>query len=107
MFEKKLITRISNGFGNQLFLYAASYAFSKSLNYKLLLDVKSGLKKLGKFKNENEKFNHYLPKFELSVFNLSSSIAPDYLCFDTKLGYLKRKILTLIEPFVQKKKFIF
>ena len=46
MVEKKIIARISNGFGNQLFIYAASYAFSKSLNYNLYLDVKSGMKKL-------------------------------------------------------------
>ena len=106
MFEKKIIARISNGFGNQLFIYAASYAFSKSLKYDLLLDVKSGMKKLRKFNTRDHKYSHYLPKFELSVFNISAPLAPDKLCFDNKMGYVKRKVLSFIDPFVQQKKFI-
>ena len=55
MFEKKIIARISNGFGNQLFIYAASYAFSKSRKYDLLLDIKSVMKKLRKFNTTDHK----------------------------------------------------
>ena len=106
MVEKKIIARISNGFGNQLFIYAASYAFSKSLNYNLYLDVKSGMKKLKKFNNHDKKFSHYIPKFELSIFKLSATVAPDYLCFNSKMGYLKRKIFSFIDPFIEQKKFI-
>ena len=35
MTKKKLICRISNGFGNQMFMYAAAYSFAKQLNYTL------------------------------------------------------------------------
>tara|TARA_B110000438_G_C15418281_1_gene480676 strand:- start:355 stop:519 length:165 start_codon:yes stop_codon:yes gene_type:complete len=41
--KKKLISRVSNGFGNQMFLYAASYAFAKKANYDLFLDIYSGI----------------------------------------------------------------
>ena len=106
MFKKKIIARISNGFGNQLFLYATSYAFARSLHYKLLLDIKSGFRNLGKFENKNAKHSHYLPKFELSVFNLSSSLAPDSLCFNSKFGNVKRKFFSILNPLVTKKRFI-
>ena len=36
--SKNLIIKISNGFGNQMFLYASAYAFSKKLDYNLLID---------------------------------------------------------------------
>ena len=41
--DKNLIVKISNGFGNQMFLYAAAYAFSKKLKYNLLIDNVSGI----------------------------------------------------------------
>ena len=43
MTKKKLICRISNGFGNQMFMYAAAYSFAKQLNYTLFLDTFSGI----------------------------------------------------------------
>ncbi len=50
--NKNLIAKISNGFGNQMFLYAASYAFSKKMNYNLLLDVKTGINSLKKIEQK-------------------------------------------------------
>jgi hypothetical protein len=41
--NKNLIVKISNGFGNQMFLYAAAYAFAKKLNYSLLIDNETGI----------------------------------------------------------------
>ena len=35
---KKIITRISEGLGNQLFMYANAYALSKKLEYNLYID---------------------------------------------------------------------
>ena len=42
--DKNLILRISNGFGNQMFLYATAYAFSKKLGYNLLIDDETGIR---------------------------------------------------------------
>tara|TARA_B100000586_G_scaffold123212_1_gene88968 strand:+ start:5360 stop:5566 length:207 start_codon:yes stop_codon:yes gene_type:complete len=42
--SKNLVIKMSNGFGNQMFLYAAAYGFSKKLGYNLLIDNESGIK---------------------------------------------------------------
>ena len=42
---KKLIVEISEGLGNQMFMYANAYALSKQLNYNLIIDDKSGYSK--------------------------------------------------------------
>ena len=49
--SKKLIVRIANGLGNQLFIYASAFALAKQLNRELLIDEKSG------FLNEERKIN--------------------------------------------------
>ena len=46
---KKLIVRIAEGLGNQMFMYSHSYSLSKKLNYTLFLDNTSGY-----FKNKNQ-----------------------------------------------------
>ena len=43
---KKAILKISEGLGNQLFMYANAYAFSKKLNYKLFIDIFQLIKNL-------------------------------------------------------------
>ena len=58
--KKKLIVRVANGLGNQLFIYATAYAFAKQLDRELLIDEKSG------FLNEERKI-----KYELDSFNIS------------------------------------
>ena len=42
---KKVIVRLGNGLGNQLFTYAAAYSFAKKNNAKLFVDDESGLSK--------------------------------------------------------------
>ena len=105
MNKKKLICRISNGFGNQMFMYAASYAFSKKLNYKLFLDTFSGINNDIK-KSLKKGFKHYKPQYELSVFNLTGDRLSKKLTFDSFLGYFKRKFLIFLDKFSFKKKFI-
>ena len=43
---KKAIVEISEGLGNQLFMYANAYSFSKKKGYHLFIDSKSAYKKL-------------------------------------------------------------
>ena len=43
--EKRLIVRISEGLGNQLFMYANAYTLSKTIDYKLYVDDQSGFVK--------------------------------------------------------------
>ena len=39
---KKIIVRIAEGIGNQLFMYAHAYVLSKKINYDLYIDNTSG-----------------------------------------------------------------
>ena len=43
---KKIIVEIAEGLGNQLFMYAHAYAFSKKLGHELFVDSNSAFKKL-------------------------------------------------------------
>ena len=103
--KKNLIVKMANGFGNQMFLYAAAYSFSKKLNYNLLIDEESGvihdLKKWKKRKRLN-----WVPKYELDVFNLSAKIASNNYKFLNNFSYLNRKFLKLIDKFSSKKNFL-
>ena len=38
MINKKIIIRLSNELGNQMFMYASAYSISKELNKKLYID---------------------------------------------------------------------
>ena len=40
--RKKIIAKISEGLGNQLFMYANAYAVSKKNNFEFLIDPYSG-----------------------------------------------------------------
>ena len=67
-----IVTRISNGLGNQLFQYAAAYALAKKLKRKLLIDDESAY-----FKKKDS-----LRKYELHNFNLSSQIIDEKYKFN-------------------------
>ena len=98
----KLISRISNGFGNQMFIYAASFSIAKKINKDLFIDVYSGINN-DKKKMLSNNFKHYEPRFELGIFKLSAKIAEDSLCFNTFFKDLKRKLLKFIDLFIKKK----
>ena len=85
---KRIISRISNGIGNQMFLYAASFSLSKKLNRKLYLDIYTGLNS-DINKNKKKKFKHFIPKFELKYFDISASILDKKDTFDSFFGYIK------------------
>ena len=83
--KKKLIMRLSNNLGNQMFMYAAAYAFSKKLDRELFVDEETAYQK------------NIIHEYNLNIFNFSSKIAPSKLKFLGSYGYLRRKILKYSE----------
>ena len=73
--------RLSNNLGNQMFMYAAAYAFSKKLDRELFVDEETAYQK------------NIIHEYNLNIFNFSSKIAPSKLKFLGSYGYLRRKIL--------------
>ena len=92
---KKLVVRIANGLGNQLFIYASAYAFAQQLNRELLIDEKSG------FLNEGREI-----KYELNCFNISSKLSGEKYKFDNELKNIKRFLLKKIDKFSKTKNFL-
>ena len=62
--KKKIITKISEGLGNQLFMYAHSYALSKKFDLEFYIDPYSGY------------FKKNVYQYMLDNFKISSKIAP-------------------------------
>ena len=93
---KKMIVRIGEGLGNQMFMYAHSYVLSKKLKYSLYIDNTSGY-----FKTKNQGRN-----YELDKFNISTDLSDKKYKFDNYLSDLKRKILKKIDIFREKKTFL-
>jgi len=92
--SKKIILRLSNEMGNQMFMYASAYSISKELNRDLYIDNETAF--LSK-KN--------VSKFRLDLFNISSEIASDLYKFKNLSGYIKRKFLIKTDFLRSKKKF--
>jgi len=93
--EEKLIIRLSNNLGNQMFMYAAAYAASKKMNRTLYYDRISSY---SSYKN--------ITKFALDGFNLFEKEAENKFIFEGTAGYFKRKLLKKIDKIISKKKFI-
>ena len=89
---KKVIVRLGNGLGNQLFTYAASYSFSKKNNSKLFVDDESGF------------YKRY--KYELHNFNITAPIVDTKYKFLGFKGKLKRRMLIKLSSISFKKKFL-
>ena len=93
--EEKLIIRISNNIGNQLFMYASAYAFSKKLKRELFIDKTSSY---------ISRKNIYT--YALDGLNLSAKESFDSDIFKGFSGYFKRKILKKFDLFTNKKRFL-
>jgi len=76
---RKVIVRLGNGLGNQLFTYAAAYSFAKKNKVNLYVDDESGFYK-----------RH---KYELHNFKISSSIIEKKYKFLGLSGRFKRMLL--------------
>ena len=94
MIDKKIIIRLSNELGNQMFMYASSLGISKKLNRSLLVDNETAylLKK-------------NISKYGLNNFRITSDIAPNSYKFLGTTGYIKRKILKKIDILKKEKNF--
>ena len=90
----KLITRISNELGNQLFMYASTFAIAKKLDRKLLIDNETS------FKSKKN-----ISKYGLNNFTISSNIADKNDKFLGIMGYMKRKLLKKMDYFLNNKNF--
>ena len=89
---KNVIVRLGNGLGNQLFIYAAAYAFAKKNNAKLFVDDESGF------------YKRY--KYELHNFKITAPIAYKNDKFIGEWGKIKRKILIKLSKYSSQIKFI-
>ena len=92
MIDKKIIIRISNELGNQMFMYASALGMANKLDMNIIIDNESAYK---------SKKN--ISKYGLNNFSVTSVIAPDSKKFLGIYGYFKRKILKKINPYIKNK----
>ena len=94
--KKKIIVRIAEGLGNQLFMYANAYTLSKKYNRELLIDNTSGY-----FKKKNK-----IRNYELNNFSISDNIVNKSLKFDTYPKDIIRKLKKKFDLFYKNKSFL-
>ena len=94
--NKKLIVEISEGLGNQIFMYAHGYSLSKELDYALFIDNKSGYSK-----RKNLLRSHQ--KYMLGNFNLYGNIADNNMIYDTNFKRFQKKLKLFFDIFLKKK----
>ena len=94
--KKKIITKISEGLGNQLFMYANSYTLCKKNNFDHYIDTVSGYYQ-----------NKHIYDFILDNFNISAKKAPSQFTFNNFYRNLLKKILIFCDRYNRKKKFYF
>ena len=92
--SEKLIIRLSNEIGNQMFMYASALGISNKLNRSLLIDNETAY-----LSKEN------ISKYGLDNFKITSGIATNNYKFLGTGGYIKRKILKKIDLFIINKRF--
>ncbi len=90
---KKVIVRLGNGLGNQLFTYAAAYSFARRNNAELYVDDESG-------------FLKHKYKYELNHFNISAPIVEKNYKFLGFFGRFKRNLLIKLSMLNKKTKFL-
>ena len=93
--NKKLIVRVAEGLGNQMFSYAAALSFAKLNSYELYVDGKSAY-----YKKKN------IRDFNLNQFNLSGIIIKDKPVYDNFYKNSLLKISRKIDKLRKKKNFI-
>ena len=94
--KKKLIVKISEGLGNQLFMYANAFSLKEKYQLDLFIDQYSG------YYNKKS-----IGNFLLNNFNISSKYALKEYTFASNRRNLLKKILQFFDKFAEQKKFIF
>ena len=91
---KRIILRVSNEIGNQMFMYASAYSMAKKMNRELFIDNETAflLKK-------------NISKYALDNFRISASIIEDKFKFKNFNGYLRRKIILKTDFIRSQKRF--
>ena len=92
--NKKLIVRISEGLGNQLFMYANAYSLSKKINYDLFVD------------NESSYRSKNIRSYLLNNFEISANIATQDLMFNSFKKNIFRKIKIHVDKLKNNKEFL-
>ena len=93
--DRIIIAKISEGLGNQLFMYANAYTISRKFDLNLCLDPYSGY-----YKNN-------IRSYMLNNFNISSKIASSEWIFSNNYRNLIKKIKIKCDFFKKKKSFLF
>ncbi len=94
--KKKIISKISEGLGNQLFMYANSYSLSKKNNFDHYIDTTSGYYQ-----------NKHMYDFILDRFCISAKKASKKYTFDNFYKNFLKKTLILIDKLNLNNKFYF
>ena len=94
MIDKKMVIRLSNELGNQMFMYASALGISKKLNRLLLIDNETAYAS-----------NKNISRYGLNNFKITSKIATKNYKFLGMRGYITRKILKKIDTYKGNKKF--
>ena len=94
--KKKLVVKISEGLGNQLFMYANAFSLKEKYQLDLFIDQYSG------YYNKKSVSN-----FLLNNFNISSKYALNKYTFASNRRNLLKKFLLFFDKFTNQKKFIF
>ena len=95
MKKNKIIVKISEGLGNQLFMYANAYSLSQKYHLDLLVDAESGY------------YKKSIYPYMLNNFSITSNYATDKNIFNTPIKNFIKKYLIFSDSLSKKKRFIF
>jgi hypothetical protein len=93
--NKKIIAKISEGLGNQFFMYANSYSLAKKFNLEFYIDPYSGY------------YNKNIRNYMLNNFNISSNIEPNNWIFSNQYTNFVKKFYLKLDYFKKNKSFLF
>ena len=97
--KKSLIVEISEGFGNQLFMYSNAFSLANDRKINLLIDDTSGYSK----RKNKPRGQKYL----LNYLNIKQNIASNDLKSDTFFKHIIKKFNIFLENFKKKKSYLF